>query len=226
MMTPAPAAPPSSRSAVARQKLMRTAERLYAEKGFANVSVRQISEAAGQRNNSAVQYHFNGRDELIKAILSSYTDVIEERRIAMVETLLATERPVTREEHYACLILPGVEYHIEAAAPTWGARFFAQAIVEPALREYVIQEQLNTPSIRMLNTHGAVRRKDFPPGLFQRYSAMVRQLSVHAFAELEYDLANGRIEQREAEARWRLLGQDLITALCGLSTALLGEAGR
>ncbi|WP_051871461.1 TetR/AcrR family transcriptional regulator [Streptomyces sclerotialus] len=223
MNTTAPAASPSPRSVLARNKLMRTAERLYAERGFANVSVRQISEAAGQRNNSAVQYHFNGRDELIKAILSSYTGVIEERRIAMVEAL-GTRRTVSLEEHYTCLIMPGVEYHIDASAPTWGARFLAQAVVEPALREYVIQEHLSTPTHRILDTYGAVRREGVDPGLLQRHNAMVRQLSVHAFAELEHDLANGRIDPSETEQRWRMLGQDLITALCGLSTALLGRA--
>ncbi|POX43306.1 TetR family transcriptional regulator [Streptomyces sp. Ru73] len=222
MNTTAPAASPSPRSVLARHKLMRAAERLIAERGFAGVSVRQISEAAGQRNNSAVQYHFNGRDELIKAILSSYTDVIEERRIAMVEALGG--RRISLEEHYRCLIMPGVEYHIEAPAPTWGARFLAQAIVEPALREYVIQEHLNTPSHRILDTYGALRREDLDPGLRRRHSAMVRQLTVHAFAELEHDLADGRIDRAEAEQRWRLLGEDLITALCGLSTALLGRA--
>ncbi|MGI5472243.1 hypothetical protein [Streptomyces sp. CA-132043] len=51
----------------------------------------------------------------------------------------------------------------------------------------------------------------------------MRQLSVHAFAELEHDLANGRIDRSETEQRWRQLGEDLITALCGLSAALLGR---
>jgi len=40
-------------------KLMDAAERLYAEHGFAAVSIRQISDAAGQRNKSIVQYHFS-----------------------------------------------------------------------------------------------------------------------------------------------------------------------
>lgn len=216
----AQAASPSSRSALARQKLMRTAERLYAERGFAGVSVRQISEAAGQRNNSAVQYHFTGRDELIKAILSSYTGIMEKRRLAMAEELSA--RPeVSLEEHYACIILPGVEYHIEAGTPTWGARFFAQAVVEPALREYVVQEHLNTPSHRVLDRYGAVRRDAVPPDLFERHGAMVRHLCVHAFAELERDLATGRIDPTTAEQHWRVLGQDLVDALCGLTTTLL-----
>ncbi|GAA2308741.1 TetR/AcrR family transcriptional regulator [Streptomyces violaceusniger] len=221
MTPPGPAAPPSPRSALARDKLMRTAERLYAEHGFANVSVRQISEAAGQRNNSAVQYHFESRDGLIKTILSSHTQLVEKHRIAMVEALRGQDT-VSLEEHYRCLILPTVEHHIEAGTPAWSARFFAQALVEPALRDYVLQEHLDTPSYRLLNELGGIRRDGVRPELFARHGTMVRQLSVHAFAELEYDLANGRIDPAATEDSWRTLGQDLITALCGLTTALLG----
>ncbi|MGW2327920.1 TetR/AcrR family transcriptional regulator [Streptomyces sp. NPDC001700] len=216
-----PAAPPSARSVLARDKLMRTAERLYAEHGFANVSVRQISEAAGQRNNSAVQYHFESRDGLIRTILSSRTALVEKHRFAMVEALRGQET-VSVEAHYRCLILPNVETYIEAGTPTWCARFFAQALVEPALRDYVVREHLDTPSLRLLDEIGAIRRDGVRPDLYDRHATMVRQLSSHAFAEQEYDLANGRIDPADAADSWRALGRDLITALCGLTTALLG----
>ncbi|MDH6630003.1 AcrR family transcriptional regulator [Streptomyces sp. LBL] len=218
-----PAAPPSPRSALARDKLMRTAERLYAERGFAGVSVRQISEAADQRNNSAVQYHFTTRDGLIKAILSSHTGLVETHRIAMVEAVREQDT-VSLEQHYRCVILPHIQHHIEAGTPTWSARFSAQALVEPALRDYALQEHQNSPSLRLLDEIGAIRRDSTSPELLARHGTMVRQLSVHAFAELEYDLAHGRIAPAAAADSWRLLGQDLITALCGLTTALLGPS--
>lgn len=201
---------------------MRTAERLYAERGFANVSVRQISEAAGQRNNSAVQYHFESRDGLIRTILSHHTALVEKHRIAMVEALRGQDT-VSLEDHYRCLILPNVETYVEAGTPAWCARFFAQALVEPALRDYVVRDHLDTPSLRLLEEIGAVRRDDIRPDLLARHGTMVRQLSVHAFAELEYDLVNGRVDPAGAEDAWRALGRDLITALCGLTTALLGK---
>ncbi|RNG25125.1 TetR/AcrR family transcriptional regulator [Streptomyces botrytidirepellens] len=216
-----PAAPPSARSVLARDKLMRTAERLYAERGFAGVSVRQISEAAGQRNNSAVQYHFESRDGLIRTILSHHTALVEKHRITMVEALRGQDT-VSLEDHYGCLILPNVETYIEAGTPAWCARFFAQALVEPALRDYVVREHLDTPSLGLLGEIGAIRRDDIRPDLLARHGTMVRQLSVHAFAELEYDLANGRVDPARAEESWHTLGRDLITALCGLTTALLG----
>lgn len=45
----------ASRGDVTRQALMRAAERLFAEKGGNNVTIREIVETAGQKNESALQ---------------------------------------------------------------------------------------------------------------------------------------------------------------------------
>ena len=50
--------------ASARELIIVAAERLIAERGV-DVPLRDIAAAAGQRNNSAVQYHFGSRDGLI-----------------------------------------------------------------------------------------------------------------------------------------------------------------
>lgn len=41
-----------------REALLTAAERLFAERGVQAVAHRQISVAAGQRNQAAVNYHF------------------------------------------------------------------------------------------------------------------------------------------------------------------------
>ena len=223
MTSSAPAAAPSARSVLARDKLMRTTERLYAEQGFANVSVRKICEVAGQRNKSAVQYHFTNRDELIQAILARHTAAIEKHRIAMVEALGASGEASPRER-FGCLILPSIEHHIELGIPSWYGRFLAQVIVEPTLREHAIQAHLNMPSSRRLAELGHPRRRDHDPELFAQHGSMIRQLIVHMCAELEADLAHERIAAAAAERSWRRLGENLITAICGLSDSLLGNS--
>lgn len=52
----------------AKAAMIEAAERLFAEHGIDGVSMRDVAAAAGQRNNSAVQYHFNGRDGLLHAV--------------------------------------------------------------------------------------------------------------------------------------------------------------
>jgi AcrR family transcriptional regulator len=59
-----------SRRRDTKEKLIRAAERLFAEKGLAGVSVRDITLAAGARNQSALHYHFGCMEDLIREILS------------------------------------------------------------------------------------------------------------------------------------------------------------
>ena len=48
--------------------LILAAERLIAEHGSAIVSLRQITEAAGVSNTSAINYHFGSREALLLAV--------------------------------------------------------------------------------------------------------------------------------------------------------------
>ena len=57
----------AARGEATRQSLMRSAERLFAEKGANNVTIREIVETAGQKNESALQYHFKNLEGLIAA---------------------------------------------------------------------------------------------------------------------------------------------------------------
>lgn len=52
-------------------KLLRAALHLFARQGL-DVSLRDINERAGQRNASALHYHFGGRPELLQAIIDEY----------------------------------------------------------------------------------------------------------------------------------------------------------
>ena len=53
-----------------RRAILVAAERMFADYGLHGASLRQISEAAGQKNTSAIQYHFGNRDRLVEAQLA------------------------------------------------------------------------------------------------------------------------------------------------------------
>lgn len=67
----------------AKQQLVLTAERLFAQNGLEGVPLRQIGTAAGMANKSAVQYHFGGRDGLIRAILAYRVEDLTRRRVLL-----------------------------------------------------------------------------------------------------------------------------------------------
>ncbi len=56
-------------STATKERLLREAERLFARRGLYQVTVREITEAAEQRNVSALSYHFGSREGLLDAIL-------------------------------------------------------------------------------------------------------------------------------------------------------------
>lgn len=65
--------------------LVRAAERLFAERGSDQVSLREITAEARATNASAVQYHFGGRRGLIRAVLAKHDVEVELRRHALLD---------------------------------------------------------------------------------------------------------------------------------------------
>ena len=76
-----------SRSENTRQALMRSAERLFAAQGLQNVTSRAIVESSGQKNESALQYHFGNREGLIREIHAYWAREIGQLRGVMLESL-------------------------------------------------------------------------------------------------------------------------------------------
>ena len=70
----------------ARIAILNAAEHLIAERG-ALVPLRDIAVAAGQRNNSAVNYYFGNREELIEAVVRRRLEPMERERRVMLDAL-------------------------------------------------------------------------------------------------------------------------------------------
>jgi AcrR family transcriptional regulator len=68
-----------------RDKLLDAATRLFAERGIDNVSIAEIVRAAGQRNASAVHYHFGNRNEVLRALLAQHVPAVHDRRVELLE---------------------------------------------------------------------------------------------------------------------------------------------
>jgi AcrR family transcriptional regulator len=88
---PVGSARPSSadRTAATRAALMAAAEQLMAEHGVEGVDLRDILHVAGQRNSSAIHYHFGDRDGLIEAIIARHRRAVDAIRVAQLDRLEA-----------------------------------------------------------------------------------------------------------------------------------------
>src|SRR6516225_8182566 len=60
--------------------LILAAERLFAERGIEGVALRQVNQAANQKNMSAAHYHFGSRDGLVNAVLVYRLPELDRRR--------------------------------------------------------------------------------------------------------------------------------------------------
>ena len=87
-----------TRSEATQRALKSAAVKLIAERGIENVSIRDIVSAAGQKNESALQYHFKNLKGLIRAIHESREAEIQAKRTEQLQHLGAqTSNPSVRD---------------------------------------------------------------------------------------------------------------------------------
>src|SRR5439155_11148213 len=90
-------------STATKGRLLREAERLFARRGLYQVTVREITEAAEQRNVSALNYHFGSREGLLDAILARHGDPTD---VARGEMLATVGRNAPSRDLVAALLVP------------------------------------------------------------------------------------------------------------------------
>ena len=80
-------------SEVTRERIMKAAERLFAERGYEGTSIRAIV-AKARVNQAAINYHFAGKDGLYREVLRAAFRALTERQLVHA----AQENAMSREE--------------------------------------------------------------------------------------------------------------------------------
>ena len=117
------------RSEATKRCLMWAAEKLIAEKGIENVTIRQIVGAAGQKNESALQYHFKNLRGLVNALRQERGAQVRARRASMLERVLqACPSPSLRQ---TCELMVRPMFELARAKPEFRryVRAFSQEIM-------------------------------------------------------------------------------------------------
>ena len=156
-----------------RLRLMEAAERLFAEHGLHAVTLREINNAAGQRNESALHYHFGSKAGLIEAIFIHRVAIIDQTRQERVEALAGTDL----ENDLHAIIRATFEPLTELLATEEGVRFIrfsAQVLNDP---------DYDLPTIALRSGYEGIRRAnmlivsvlgDLPPEIaIQRQRLMI-----------------------------------------------------
>jgi AcrR family transcriptional regulator len=132
------AAAPIKVAAGTSDELLQTAERLFARHGVENVALTQIVAQAGQKNRSALHYHFGDRAGVLAAVLNRRLAAINARREAMMAALPASP---SAAEVLRAEIAPLAQVIIEEP---WGPdhlSILAQVTYRPQLLAEQVEEQ-------------------------------------------------------------------------------------
>lgn len=78
-------------SEVTRERIMRAAERLFAERGYDGTSVRAIV-AKAKVNQAAINYHFEGKDGLYREVLRAAFRALTANQLAHAQDIVGISR--------------------------------------------------------------------------------------------------------------------------------------
>lgn len=144
-----------------RDALVRAAERLFAEKGLGGVSVKDITRAAGARNESALHYHFGDVDALIREVFASRYREIEEARVARLSALRLQKTSNGIEAVLEAAIGPFMAACLKKDGRLY-ARFCVQLATDPRFDIADLIRDIGMPSLEMMRSVFVSRLRGVP----------------------------------------------------------------
>jgi AcrR family transcriptional regulator len=199
-----------------KKHLLATAERLFAEYGIEAISARQIALAAGQRNQSAVHYHFGSKVSLIEALHVLRMAAINERRRAM---LLEIENNAGRTGDLRAWIgavaIPLAEWTAETPGGGYYVRFLAHLFADRHRRDVLIGRGEEAAVLRYIFRAIRALIPELPEPLWSERLSLIVGSMINALAARE--------RMRAArDAGWRTLSDAaFLSNLLDIAVAVL-----
>lgn len=115
-------------------ELTLAAERVFAQNGLNGATLRQIREAAGQKNESVIHYHFGSREAIIESILHLRSKPLDDHRMALLTEAREKNNgiPLSGEQLARACLMPLAHYVLDDNEPGYYMRFLAQLRVDRA----------------------------------------------------------------------------------------------
>jgi AcrR family transcriptional regulator len=202
-------------------RIVATAERLFAERGIDATSLAEINKAAGQRNRSAVQYHFGGKEGVIHAILDKHAPGIERRRQQLLDRIEAAGSPRLRDLAEA-LVVPVAEKLDDGDGGIAFLRINAQLIGHPAFSLLDLHARRSNPGAERLQGLLAATAPELPQPLWLSRWLLMVGLLFHGMADYAHLLEQPDPEHG-APPRG-LFVSNLVDAIVAVSLAPVSEA--
>lgn len=88
-----------------KTRILDAAEKLFAERGFSETSLRLITSKA-EVNLASVNYHFGSKKELIRAVLARYLDVFMPAASSEIISLQSADKEASLNDIFSALVKP------------------------------------------------------------------------------------------------------------------------
>lgn len=162
-----------------RESLLATARRLFARDGIYQVPLKQVVQESGQRNTSALHYHFGNRDALLYAIIGRADAEIEAERADLLAALEVEGRLGDLPALVEALVLP----YSRPLATQEGREFLAIIAQMSSTFDQWDVEAVEVPS-QAQRTFRAIERclTDLPPAVRHERVTVFLGLTTEALA--------------------------------------------
>jgi AcrR family transcriptional regulator len=139
-----------------KTRLLNVAERMFADRGFSGVSLRQLTAAAGA-NLAAVNYHFGSKEGLLTAIFESRCRPVNEARFERLGRCAeGPGRPPLLEQIISAFIVPPLSATAESEGGATFTRLRAMLSVEHnELAASLIAKHFDAASTRFIDALAA-----------------------------------------------------------------------
>ncbi|WP_189491292.1 TetR/AcrR family transcriptional regulator [Streptomyces antnestii] len=208
-----------------RVRLIEVSERLFAERGINAVSLREIAAAAGQRNTSAVAYHFGTKRALVDAVYEHRLTPTTCRQLRMLESLDAQGRGKDLRSLAEVLVRPMVERLGSPEHPSWFLRFVANALYVEEIAPFDLSAQEWTRGLHLIRTRIEDCLRDLPEEIRADRWDFFIGLLLHTLAQRER-LLQARGAGAQDRPSQSLLAADLVDAGLAVLTAEVSPATR
>jgi AcrR family transcriptional regulator len=210
-----------ARSEVTKDRILSTAERLFAHEGIDAVSTRRISQQARQRNNSALQYHYGDREALLTALVAARMGPINRRRRALLAELDARPKQPQLAHLVAVLVVPFVEQLLDGERGCnyvrIAAQIFARNRAERVLGPERPWNEAFYATVERIRPH----LSNLPRSVQARRIRFMAGHLVQATASAEVELRG--LSGRARTARVRAFADDLVDYATGALIAPRGS---
>ena len=133
-----------------KDRLLDTAEGLFAEKGFDGTSIREITSQA-KCNLAAVNYHFGGKKKLYSEVFRRRMIAMRDVRIASIEEVMSqTDHEPTLEELIREFATAFIKPLIDQSSGRRFMKLMVREMSDPRLPRKMFVEELAAPTLSAL----------------------------------------------------------------------------